>query len=267
MQVHYGNTIGDGRLRVRKVSPELAVIDFGDLRVHVTSPADADAIIAAGAEAKRLLAPPACPRHPDAAYGECGTCNAEIDAAIARDRHPVPGTLPPERCGLPIWGDEARTCELPAGHEPAPACPGHPTGGPVEWVARCPSSSFGRQCERLSGHPMPHRAEGGIEWTGACPDGGCMLEEQHDGGHEYADAGACKYHGGDGAGTGCRMCSEEAANMRAGNAMAGGELPRRAPGASITDSGELPRIPRSFIPLDGPLPGREAWRAAAGGPA
>jgi hypothetical protein len=73
----------------------------------------------------------------------------------------------------------------PAGEHPYPEP--LPRREPGAAMAPCPSIAYGTDCLRLAGHPVPHRNGDGREWTEACPQDGCMLDEQHDGGHDFGE--------------------------------------------------------------------------------
>ena len=172
-------------------------------------------------------------------------------ALAPRGEHPYPGLVAPEEKPLPRrepgrWSRLRCGCTVPGGGTPGIAawCSRHgdtavTETGPDRFTPQedepdqCPARAFGRQCELLARHPMPHgyvNVNGdAVEWTGSCPDEDCALDEQHDGDHEYPVL--CQRHGGTFGPADCDYCADE--RTPADPSGDGGELPAPVTGADV----------------------------------
>lgn len=179
----------------------------------------------------------------DAADALAGMAAATAVLAPAGE-HPYPEPLPRREPGR--WSRLRCGCTVPGGGTPGIAawCSRHgdtavTETGPDRFTPQedepdqCPARAFGRQCELLARHPMPHgyvNVNGdAVEWTGSCPDEDCALDEQHDGDHEYPVL--CQRHGGTFGPADCDYCADE--RTPADPSGDGGELPAPVTGADV----------------------------------
>jgi hypothetical protein len=169
--------------------PRVIVMDEAGLTQLIMDAADA---LAAMAAASAVLAPAGEHPYPEPLPRRqplaCPAVSPDGDRCAEPRGHSGHHYGPDDDGVRRMWPDsEATFGSLAAAQDAALARAGAASGRLAAELAPCPSMAWGTDCLRLAGHPVPHRNGDGRTWTGECPAEGCLLDEQHDGGHDFGE--------------------------------------------------------------------------------